>query len=451
MNLFKINNNIISIGNSWIGNNGATPGPTPSYSGFTYSTNGASTFTFDPAQGVSKDISVHYKQLEGDWSYDCTGNADPNGSPSDCPNMYAPSAGTYVMSFDTSEFANVSGGIQDNVAGSISSIEVYDFMHKSDAYLHTNDLSVFGYCSKIPTATSGWINTESLTSVAYAFAGCPITGALEPSITSLSAAAPNLNNVSYCFKGCTAASDYAHCLTAYPAWFNQAYTQEYDYKVELRSSISNGDTLNINTFCFNRNHEGQGNCYSDANCTNELTALEAWDDSTSDTTLTSHHVDGSDYVYYFYVKNTDPEAGCTGTLIAGKATNMDVNSIRVYDNNNYKIAEVTGLMPYDGQWIDYTYTKVQCPECGGTGETEVQGPCDCIHCSTCGGYGTHSENGYYDESTGEWVEDRCPHYYDDNPDGTINPDPNCPNCGGTGIITGYGICWRCGGSGWIEE
>jgi hypothetical protein len=460
MILYAIGNNTIRLNSAFLGITQAPVPPSPSYNGFTYSTNGSSTFTFDPANGVAKNIAVHYEQLDGDWSLDCTGNADPNGSPGDCPNLYAPSAGTYVMSFDSSDYENATGGTYDNNAGSITSIDVYDFMHKNNAFLQSSDQSVFGSCSRIPTATSGWINAESLTSVSNAFAGCPITGALEPSITSLSAAAPKLSNVGNCFGGCTGASDYAHCLTAYSDWFNGSTptptpTADYDYKVELRSSTANGNTLNVNTFCLNRNNEGNGNCYSDNSCTNELYSLEAWDSSTSDTTLEADHTEDSDYVYYFYVKNASIDAGCRGTLIAGSVYNMAVNTIRVYDSSDNMVAEVTGLTPSSGEWIEYNYSgssRIQCPECGGTGQTEVQGPCNCIYCSTCQSYGSHSDNSYYDETTGEGIEGSpCPHYSDDNPDGTINPDPNCSECGGTGAITGYSTCWRCGGTGWIEE
>lgn len=70
----------------------------------------------------------------------------------------------------------------------------------------------------IPSSTTAFFNYDMLESVEYLFKGCPITGEIEPFITSLNALKPNITH-KQCFAYCFSASDYEYCLNTYPDWF----------------------------------------------------------------------------------------------------------------------------------------------------------------------------------------------------------------------------------------
>lgn len=132
---------------------------------------------------------------------------------------------------------------------------------------------------------------------------------------------------------------------------------DYEYRIDL---WINQPSLYVNTVCLNRQLEGNGNCYSDPACTNELYDLEAWDSSTPDTELTGVF-DGTYYVYSIYLKNvtlpTPGEYNDFGTIIAANDSSVNWQWIGgfVYDNNNNIISQSINMPEYNGQWVDVNY------------------------------------------------------------------------------------------------
>jgi len=204
--------------------------PTPSsYSGFTYGTTGELKMTIDPADGVYKNLTASYYQVEGgDWSGRYTTN--PAGGLSDGLGIYAPSAGLYSLVWDnwrtyTGSYRIVYREDGPLTTASLTSIKSMDFWGKR-AYNAKNpwwnDGSDFRGKNiiEIPQSPENLHNGENLSSFSGFFANNrSLTSNLIPFITAMYAACPNLQNTSACFSGCTAAADYAQALAQYPEWF----------------------------------------------------------------------------------------------------------------------------------------------------------------------------------------------------------------------------------------
>ena len=202
--------------------------PTPSsYSGFTYGTTGELKMTIDPADGVSKNITASYYQVEGgNWSGRYTTNPAGLG---DCLGIYAPSAGIYSLIWDNWRSYSGSYGISYRseflTTASLTSIKSMDFWGKRNynaSYSYWNPGSDFRgkKIIEIPQTQENLHNGENLTSFSGFFANNrSLTSNLIPFITAMYAACPNLQNTSACFSGCTAAADYAQALAQYPGWF----------------------------------------------------------------------------------------------------------------------------------------------------------------------------------------------------------------------------------------
>ena len=203
--------------------------PTPSYySGFTYGTTGELRMTIDPADGVSKNLTASYYQIEGgDWSGRYTTN--PAGGLGDCLGIYAPSAGVYSLVWDNWRTYIGSNSIVYRSDGSLTtasltSIKSMDFWGKR-AYNAANPWGG-GYdfrgknIVEIPQSPENLHNGENLSSFSGFFANNrSLTSNLIPFIIAMKVACPNLQNTSACFSGCTAAADYAQATAQYPGWF----------------------------------------------------------------------------------------------------------------------------------------------------------------------------------------------------------------------------------------
>lgn len=207
----------------------------PEYEGFTISANQTFSAIADPAPGISKTgFTWTINQLDGSFT------AKPGSfsfTPSDCWIQYAPSAGIYQCKVDRLFWGNYSVSAamcgNQNYGTSISanpnlkiSLLSIDFALKTRLYsaaaAFTADRGTGTWMHKrlydVPQASYNIHNYDNLTSVSGLFSGAPITGSIEPFITSMLSLKPNVITTA-CFRGCTAAADYSHCLTAYPNWF----------------------------------------------------------------------------------------------------------------------------------------------------------------------------------------------------------------------------------------
>lgn len=137
---------------------------------------------------------------------------------------------------------------------------------------------------------------------------------------------------------------------------------DYDYKITLYSTNS---TFYVNTVCFNREQEGQGNCYSDPACTNELYDLEMWYDGSPNTQLFGEQdpLDPMYYVYNIYLKNVSLPQSYIGTIISA---NYAIDSTGdyyhwswgiVYDINGNIVSQQINESQYAGEWVDINYTQ----------------------------------------------------------------------------------------------
>ena len=227
--LVKFDNKYIKFGGVNVGYDSQPTPPVPSsYSGFTYGTTGELRMTIDPADGVSKNLTASYYQVEGgNWSGRYTTN--PASGLGDCLGIYAPSAGVYSLVWDNWRNYSGSYGIsyrsENLLTASLTSIKSMDFWGKQR---YNNSNSYFDPGSdfrgkriiEIPQSPENLHNGENLTSFSGFFANNrSLTSNLIPFITAMYAACPNLQYTSACFSGCTAASDYAQALAQYPDWF----------------------------------------------------------------------------------------------------------------------------------------------------------------------------------------------------------------------------------------
>lgn len=179
-----------------------------------------------PANGVSKNLTASYYQVEGgDWSGRYTSNPAGLG---DCLGIYAPSAGVYTLIWDNWKSYSSNNSISyqgSNITASLTSIKSIDFWGKraynaEASYYYNNDDFKGKNIIEIPQSPENLHNGENLTSFSGFFANNgSLTSNLIPFITAMYAACPNLRNASACFSGCTAAADYAQALAQYPGWF----------------------------------------------------------------------------------------------------------------------------------------------------------------------------------------------------------------------------------------